>query len=374
MSSCPIWIVCREVFARRGAAVADALRGQQPPPVVGDAVEKALARTVRHAGGLQWLIGLAEAVAACHEQGSLGPLEAFTANLEPARATGVGSAFVDAAWSLAATADDSSENSGSDPRHARHDRPRTHGRQVVRRAVGAGLGPGRVLVSCRSRRPMSRSALAKSRSTISPARSPAEAVAETSVPRGPAYHGPGRKDSSMNPSVDGTWRRWVFNADHGQLRTAQGVTVDELRVAEHSVRRLPGPVMDLIELVAAIHLVDRAEPRPRATKPGDSWSRRLHLIIGVRESQSVGPIRRFTINLSGSCAHLPMTTGSSTSFLALHLKRPAECVQFLFQSAPGGDVVALFSGGLDSLAGTGGRCRRRRDSPCALSRIKQPGR
>jgi hypothetical protein len=82
-------------------AVADALRGQQPPPVVGDAVEKALARTVRHAGGLQWLMELAEAVATCG-QGSVGPLESFTANLEPAKATGVGSAFLDAAWSLAA--------------------------------------------------------------------------------------------------------------------------------------------------------------------------------------------------------------------------------------------------------------------------------
>ena len=94
-------------------AVADALRGQQPPPVVGDAVDKALARTVRHAGGLQWLVGLAGAVAACQEQGSLRPLEAFTESLEPARATGVGSAFVDAGWSLAAAAEEPSGAPGS---------------------------------------------------------------------------------------------------------------------------------------------------------------------------------------------------------------------------------------------------------------------
>ena len=94
-------------------SVADALRGQQPPPVVGDAVDKALARSVRHAGGLQWLIGLAGAVANCQEQGSLGPLEAFTARLEPARAIGVGSAFVDAAWSHAATAAEPGRTPGS---------------------------------------------------------------------------------------------------------------------------------------------------------------------------------------------------------------------------------------------------------------------
>lgn len=86
-------------------AVADALRGEQPPDVVGDAVDKALARTLRCAGGLQWLTDLAEAVTTCWEQGSVGPLDSYLANLDPVRTTGVGSSFVDAAWTLAATAD-----------------------------------------------------------------------------------------------------------------------------------------------------------------------------------------------------------------------------------------------------------------------------
>jgi hypothetical protein len=86
-------------------AVADALRGQQPAPVVADAVEKALARTLRHSGGLQWLADLADAVVACHSQGSLRPMEVVVANLERSRATGVGGAFLDAAWSLAALDD-----------------------------------------------------------------------------------------------------------------------------------------------------------------------------------------------------------------------------------------------------------------------------
>ena len=47
-------------------------------------------------------------------------------------------------------------------------------------------------------------------------------------------------------------------------------------------------------------------------------------------------------------------------------ERPAECVQFLFQSAPGGDVVALFSGGLDSLAGLAADVREGA-TPLALS-------
>jgi hypothetical protein len=86
-------------------AVAGALRGQQPPSVVGDAIDKALARTVRCASGLNWVTDLAEGVTGCWEQGTFGPLESLIANLPPTRATGVGSAFVDAAWTLAATDD-----------------------------------------------------------------------------------------------------------------------------------------------------------------------------------------------------------------------------------------------------------------------------
>ena len=154
----------------------------------------------------------------------------------------------------------------------------------------------------------------------------------------------------MNQLLEGTERPWAFNSDEERSGTAPGVTVDERRVAELLGKTPPGPVMDLIELVAAIHLVDRAERRPRATKPGDSWSRRLHLIIGVREpkwwsgpavhDRLVGLLRALTDD-KWLIDFVPRVAP----------RRPAECIQFLFQSVSGGDVVALFSGGLDSLAG-----------------------
>lgn len=154
----------------------------------------------------------------------------------------------------------------------------------------------------------------------------------------------------MNPSLDGTRRRWVFNAGHEQSQTAQGVTVDELRVAELLGKTPPGPVMDLIELIAAIHLVDRAERRPRGRKPGDTWSRHLHLVMGVRESQWWSDP---TIHdqLAGLLRSLTDDEWLIEFVPRVAPVRPAEYVQFLFESAPGGDVVALFSGGLDSLAG-----------------------
>ena len=154
----------------------------------------------------------------------------------------------------------------------------------------------------------------------------------------------------MNQLLEGTERPWAFNSDEERSGTAPRVTVDERRVAELLGKTPPGPVMDLIELVAAIHLVDRAERRPRATKPGDSWSRRLHLIIGVREpkwwsgpavhDRLVGLLRALTDD-KWLIDFVPRVAP----------RRPAECIQFLFQSVSGGDGVALFSGGLDSLAG-----------------------
>lgn len=88
-------------------AVADALRGQQPPAVVADAVEKALAKTLRRSGGLEWLPDLAQAVASCRAQHSVRPLERAANALDRGTVTGVGAAFVEAAWSLSGTVPDS---------------------------------------------------------------------------------------------------------------------------------------------------------------------------------------------------------------------------------------------------------------------------
>jgi hypothetical protein len=108
--------------------------------------------------------------------------------------------------------------------------------------------------------------------------------------------------------------------------------------------------MDLIELVAAIHLIDRAEARPRGKKPGDSWSRHIHLTMGVREPQwwAADALHDELIALLRSLTDDAWVIEFVPRLAAA---RPAECVQFLFQSAPAGDAVALFSGGLDSLAG-----------------------
>jgi hypothetical protein len=61
----------------------------------------------------------------------------------------------------------------------------------------------------------------------------------------------------MNQSSDCPWRHWAFKAGEERPGT-RGVTVDELRVAELLGRTPSAPAMDLIELVAAVHLISIA--------------------------------------------------------------------------------------------------------------------
>lgn len=89
--------------------------------------------------------------------------------------------------------------------------------------------------------------------------------------------------SRLSDAEDLPTRRWAFNAGSNHPHRHVGVVVGELPIAERVGRPLPPAAMDLIELVAAVHLADRAERRPSASKSGDSWSRRVHLLMGVRD-------------------------------------------------------------------------------------------
>jgi hypothetical protein len=83
--------------------VADAIRGQHACEVVAERIEKAVARTFRRSGGLVWLEDLARGLAEAWAIGTTAPVERAVCQLDRCSATGVGSAFVDAARSLAAS-------------------------------------------------------------------------------------------------------------------------------------------------------------------------------------------------------------------------------------------------------------------------------
>lgn len=143
---------------------------------------------------------------------------------------------------------------------------------------------------------------------------------------------------------------WVFGASGDHADKASRLALLELPIAECVGRHLPPEAADLVEVAAAVHLVDRLAARPPARSPGDSWSRSLRLRIGVRDPgrwTDVAVSRELT-DLLGWLTdddwHIEFLERNSQP-------RPGEVVRFLFDAMPAVDAVALFSGGLDSLAG-----------------------
>lgn len=158
----------------------------------------------------------------------------------------------------------------------------------------------------------------------------------------------------MRPSSDAPQKtaahRWSFNAGDSNSPRDLAVVVNELPIADGLGRTLSAEAMDLVELVAAVHLADRSARRPGYSKAGDSWSRRMHLVIGVRD-----PSRWCDASIYDELIWLLRWLTDDEWLIDFVPRvapaRSAETVQFLFEAPPGGDLVSLFSGGLDSLAG-----------------------
>lgn len=82
--------------------MADAVRGGQDPSVVADAIEKAIAKTVRLLPtDLGWLVDLDRAIGQARSSGTIDPLDAFVSSLDTRVTRGVEAAFVDEARRLA---------------------------------------------------------------------------------------------------------------------------------------------------------------------------------------------------------------------------------------------------------------------------------
>jgi hypothetical protein len=82
---------------------AEAFVGGHDPAVVAERAEKAIAKTLRREGQIDWLEGLAESVQESWRVGSSAPVDHFVRSLDPRSATGVYSGFVDAARVAAAS-------------------------------------------------------------------------------------------------------------------------------------------------------------------------------------------------------------------------------------------------------------------------------
>ncbi|OCQ98768.1 hypothetical protein BCD64_22185 [Nostoc sp. MBR 210] len=133
--------------------------------------------------------------------------------------------------------------------------------------------------------------------------------------------------------------------DHSQSkeRTVSVNVVD--RVFENRVQaEFPGIIADIIDLAVAIHVSDRLSPQNLNER-----ERHLHVILPVRHPEllSAEPFQTKLKEL------LEWATGSQWVFEFQKRKaivRPVE-QQLLFATEPRGHEVALWSGGLDALAG-----------------------
>ena len=142
---------------------------------------------------------------------------------------------------------------------------------------------------------------------------------------------------------------WQFNTGLAD-DSRSGVQIDDSAIARRLGRTIVPAVADLIELAAALHVVDRMTRRPPAQKGGDSWARDLSLTIGVRD-----PERWNDDNIArGLRIFLTWLTDDTWDIRFINRVssyRTSESTQFLFPNPVDGSEIALYSGGLDSFAG-----------------------
>lgn len=142
---------------------------------------------------------------------------------------------------------------------------------------------------------------------------------------------------------------WAFNTGtEGDV--AGSLVIDDAAIAKWPGRLLDPAVADLIELAAAVQMVDRMECRPSARCGGDSWARELRLVVGVRNPDlwQADGVRR---QLSELLVWLTDDEWAIDFVARAGSARPGESARFLFENPIEGEIVSLYSGGLDSFAG-----------------------
>jgi Queuosine biosynthesis protein QueC len=138
-----------------------------------------------------------------------------------------------------------------------------------------------------------------------------------------------------------------------------GINVDDEAFGYRVQAEFPAIVADLIDLAAAIHASDRLAPQNLSGKP-----RRLEVVLPVRHPEllSAEPFRTKLEHL------LEWATGSKWVFDFQTRVAPERFVkqQLVLQIVPQGCEVALWSGGLDALAGLYTRLRMYPEKPFVL--------
>lgn len=138
---------------------------------------------------------------------------------------------------------------------------------------------------------------------------------------------------------------------------------------------LPNCILDLLEIAAYVFAADRLVSRgARNLVEYHSWSRSFVFVIPVRDHDFWG---QSIVRKSLSAALEFMTGDRSYDFVfqAGHSTPPTSLFdrEEFKLDAPNGLSIILFSGGLDSLAGTIERLEKSDDNVCLVSHQSQPG-
>ena len=138
-----------------------------------------------------------------------------------------------------------------------------------------------------------------------------------------------------------------------------GINIDDQAFQYRVQAEFPGIVADLVDLAVAIHASDRLAPQNLGEKP-----RHLHIVLPVRypELLSSEPFRSKLEDL------LEWATGSEWAFEFQKRTVSGRIVerQQILPLVPEGCEVALWSGGLDALAGLYTRMKMYPERPFAL--------
>ena len=144
---------------------------------------------------------------------------------------------------------------------------------------------------------------------------------------------------------------WTFNRHRSILETGKpaAFSIDDQEIATRFSSAVEPVMADLVDIAVAIHMADRLAIR--SIQGPANWSRELHLSLAVRHPEKWNSLQGRFISL------LNFLTEDSWSLefsLIRDSRRTSEIQPYLFPKATDGKPISasLFSGGLDSLAGT----------------------
>jgi len=149
---------------------------------------------------------------------------------------------------------------------------------------------------------------------------------------------------------------WSYGGRCGDLEshgTPAGFFVDDREIADEVARVLPPLLADMVDIALAVHTTDRLALR--ALDRGSNWSRRLEVAVCVRCPEMWTDVLRER-RLEKLLSFLTEDAWQLTFVPRQDSLRSSEVQDHLFTRSGDDDPeVSLFSGGLDSLAGTVGR-------------------